>query len=389
MGTTIVEHNFPFDIFKRGERDSSRHNKRVRQATRKQLKDIISDQDIITGEGNKKVKVRLRGLQQYRFKRYKDFSDYIGRDQFDELEDGEILQRPDSGDGDPREAGNIEGEEVYEVEFTLDELTDLMIEELHLPDLEATAKASIISDTLDFTDRRKEHGVEACLDKRKTILANILRKKKLKLGKETTLPLVRQDRRYKTYDIRPEKHSNAVVFLMMDRSGSMWEEKIYAVKAFYFWIVQFLRRKYEKVEVRFISHDYGARELKEKEFFSISDDGGTLVSAAYELCRNIIRAQYPQATWNIYAFHASDGDTWGDEDRCLDLVEEIVDSGAKLFSYTEVGIHAWRNGDESPLYKQFTEFSSECPQVVCEKIDQLTDIYKVLKAVLRKSVFIV
>lgn len=385
MSTVIIEQDFPFDIIRRGERDSSRHHKRVKNATRQQLKDIIAQNDILTSDGNKKVKVKLRGLEQYRFIRNRDYRDYIGRDEFDELNENEILQRPQPGSGDPSEASEDPGEELYEVEYSLEELTKIMMEELKLPDLDETLKAELISESIEFNDRRREHGIEACLDKRKTLLANLLRKKKLKLPPNHKLPIVKSDKRFKTYDIIKEKHSNAVIFLMMDRSGSMTSDRIYAVKALYFWLVQFLKRKYDKIEIRLIAHDTIAKELKEKEFFTIKDSGGTKISAAYELCKEIIQKQYSASLWNIYVFHATDGDTFGDENVCVSLVKDLLNYGIKLFSYSEIRIDERYAQNKSEIYNQLETLSNFDKRVITYSIDALNEVYKALKTILNRS----
>ena len=380
MGSTIIEQDFPYDILRRGERDQRRHNKRVNDAVRKQLKDIISQQDIITSEGNKKVKVRLKYLDQYRFVFNRDRHDHLGRDQFDELEEGEILQRPQPGEQGPK-AGNEAGDELFEAEYTIEELTEIMMEELKLPDFDEAKKNEIISEVLEYTDLRKSQGVFACIDKKKTLLANIARR--AALGKLST-PITRDDLRFRTWNVTQEKHSNAVIFLMMDRSGSMWDEKIYAVKALYFWIVQFLRLKYDRVEIKFIAHDAVARELEEKEFFTISDSGGTRVSAAYSLCRDMIKHNYPSDIWNVYCFHASDGDTWGDEDYCIEIVKDILALGASLFGYTEINIDAWREGD-SDLMHLFREAMNETSRILVASVNDIGDVYEALQIFLRAS----
>jgi len=216
MGSTIIEQDFPYDILHRGKRDEHRHNKRVQEATRKQLKDIISQQDIITSEGNRKVKVRLKYLDQYRFIHSRDRVDEVGRDQFDELLEGELLSKPQSGNGASPKPGNSGGEELYEAEYTIDELTEMMIKELELPDLDDTKKNKIVQEIIEWDDRRP-HGIRSLIDKRHTILTNI--KRQAKLGKNETIPIIDDDLRFKTWSVREEKHSNAVVFLMMDRSG--------------------------------------------------------------------------------------------------------------------------------------------------------------------------
>lgn len=387
MGSTIIDQDFPHDIVHRGQKDANRHNKRVNEAVRKQLKDVISQQDIISSEGNKKVKVRLKYLDQYRFRHAPDRTDEIGRDNFDDLENGEIISEPGDGGGGgiPVKAGDAIGEELYEIEYTLEELTDMMIEELELPDLDETKKTEITSDVLEYTDRRKRVGIEACLDKKQTLLAHIRRRSQMGIQKEDSLTMIQDDLRYKTWEIAKEKHSNAVIFLMMDRSGSMWRSKIYAVKALYFWIVQFLRRKYDRVEIKFIAHDYVARELSEKEFFTIADSGGTRVSSAYELCRDIIKHNYRSSMWNIYCFHASDGDSWNDEPLCVELAGDIIGLGANLFAYTEIDMDNYRDGT-SDLFKLLKQAGKKkYRRLVVSSISKIEDIMGTLSKILKQS----
>ncbi len=382
--STIIDQDFPYDIIYRGKRDESKHNKKVDEAVKKQLKDIISQQDIITTEGNKKVKVRLKYLDQFRFRFNKDHIDQIGRDEFDDLESGEILQRPQPGGAGEKgqQAGNESGSDVYEAEYTLEELTDMMMEELDLPDLDETKKSEIVSDVIEWTDRRKRTGVHALIDKKQTLKANLMREAKMGSDNEG---IINDDLRFRTWNITTERYSNAVVFLMMDRSASMWQDKIYAVKALYFWIVQFLKRRYDKVEIRFLAHDYFATELKEKEFFSIADSGGTRVSSAYELCRDIIKHNYPEEMWNIYCFHASDGDSWDDEGECIDLVRDMLKLGITMFAYTEINIDSYRDG-KSRLLQTFEKEMIKEDKVLTSVVSEVSEIFNSLKLFLRQSV---
>lgn len=386
MGSTIIDNEFPHDIIHRGQRDANRHNKRVQEAVKKQLKDVISQQDIITSEGNKKIKVRLKYLDQYRFRHNPDRMDDVGRDEFDDLENGEIISEPgDGGGGRLVKAGDQVGEELYETEYTLEELTDMMIEELELPNLDDTKKTEITSDVLEYTGRRKRVGIAACLDKKQTLLAHIMRRSQLKTKKGEQIAMIQDDLRFKTWEIATEKHSNAVIFLMMDRSGSMWANKIYAVKALYFWIVQFLRRRYDRVEIKFIAHDYDARELKEKEFFTIAESGGTRVSSAYKLCRDMIKHNYSSSTWNIYCFHASDGDSWNDEEECVEIAGDIVLMGANLFAYTEIDLDSYREAN-SDLYKLLKKASkTKYRRIMVSSIEKMEDIMDTLHKFLKQS----
>lgn len=380
MDSVIVDSDFPYDIVRRGSRDARRHNKRVEEAARRQLKEIITSQDIITSSGNKKVKVRLKNLDSYRFRHYPDRVDVVGRDEYGELDDGEVISKPQPGSvgGRPKQAGNEPGEEMYEIEFTIDDLTKMMVDHLKLPDLDDSIKSEIVSEIIEWTDRRKGSGIQSLIDKKATLLANIQRKAKLGKNPNDRLPIINDDLRYRTWNVTNEKHSNAVIFLMMDRSASMWEDKIYATKAFYFWVVQFLKLKYDRVEVKFISHDTSAREMTEKEFFTISDAGGTMVSSAYEMCREMIEHNYSASKWNIYCFHASDGDTWGDEKACQQAVKDILSLGSKMFGYVEVG-GDYNTMGVSGLWGALRIVSEDNARVRMTSIAELEDVMKAVE----------
>lgn len=379
MDSVIVDSDFPHDLVNRGARDARRHNKKVQDAARKQLKDLITSQDIITSSGNKKVKVRLKHLDQYEFRHHPDRVDIVGRDEFDELDEGEIISRPDhdASIGRGVKPGDAAGEELYEVEFTVDDLTEMMIKELRLPNLDESIKSEIVSEVIEWTDRRKSSGIHGLIDKKQTLLANIKRKAQMGYGPGEKVPIVNDDLRFRTWEIQRERHSNAVLFAMMDRSGSMWEDKIYACKAFYFWVVQFLRKKYDRVEIRFIAHDYNAKEMTEADFFTISEDGGTRVSTAYTLCRDIIKYEYPSSKWNVYCFHASDGDSWDDEMECYDLITEIINLGVKQFGYVE--IQDEYDGDESELWGIIENAAQDHDRVMLTSIGELDDVMKAIQ----------
>jgi uncharacterized sporulation protein YeaH/YhbH (DUF444 family) len=124
---------------------------------------------------------------------------------------------------------------------------------------------------------------------------------------------------------------------MRDVSGSMGEFEKYITRSFYFWMVRFLRTKYDHVRIVFITHHTEAKEVEEEAFFNLGESGGTKVSSAYQLALDIVKDRYPPALWNIYPFHFSDGDNWGEVDnqRCLELVRQLLGM-CNLFGYGEI-----------------------------------------------------
>jgi sporulation protein YhbH len=246
--------------------------------------------------------------------------DVIGQDQGD-------------GSGKGKEAGDQPGVDYYEAEVSLDELAELIFEDLGLPNLEEKKHQELESESVRFTDVRKV-GVLANLDKKRTIMENI--KRNAMAGDARFKDVKNDDLRFKTWDREVKLQSNAVVIAMMDVSGSMGDFEKYIARSFYFWMVRFLRTKYNNVNIIFISHHTEAKEVTEEEFFNKGESGGTQVSSAYELALSIIHERFNPQEWNIYPFHFSDGGNlpW-DNDRCVDLVLKFIDI-CNIFGYGEI-----------------------------------------------------
>jgi hypothetical protein len=130
--------------------------------------------------------------------------------------------------------------------------------------------------------------------------------------------------------------SNAVVFCIMDTSGSMGTVKKYLARSFYFLLYQFVLQKYQNVEVVFIAHHTEAREVTEEEFFHKVESGGTYISSGYKRALELINDRYHPSLWNIYAFHCSDGDNfYSDNDRAVEAAQELC-KVCNLFGYGEI-----------------------------------------------------
>jgi len=174
----------------------------------------------------------------------------------------------------------------------------------------------------------------ANLDKKRTIKENL--KRNASHGDPTFHGINSDDLRFKVWEKTKLLQSNAVVIAMMDVSGSMGEFEKYIARSFYFWMVRFLRTKYNNVQIVFISHHTEAKEVTEEEFFHKGESGGTQVSSAYELALQIIKERFNPDDWNIYPFHFSDGDNlpW-DNDRCVQLVTRLMEL-CNIFGYGEI-----------------------------------------------------
>lgn len=154
--------------------------------------------------------------------------------------------------------------------------------------------------------------------------------------KNARVPFIEQDLRYSRQATDTRFESNAVVFCIMDTSGSMDTMKKYLARVFFFLVYQFVRSKYKNVEVVFIAHHTEAKEVTEEEFFHKGESGGTFISSAYAKTLEVINDRYHSALWNIYAFHCSDGDNFGhDNARAIALAKELA-ATTNLFGYAEI-----------------------------------------------------
>lgn len=304
-----------------GRRDSQRHRERIRKAIRENLRELIAEENIISSDGKRRVKVPVRYLDMWRFKFGPNpKAKGVGHGEGDP---GDIIAKEGKAKGKGGKAGDQPGEEVYDEEVELAEIVDMMLEDLGLPWLERKEnQVEIQTEDMVFHDIA-EKGLPPNVDMKRTLLENL--KRNSIAGKPSFGRIVPDDLRYRVWENMVEKHSNASVILIMDRSGSMTDDKKYIVKSFFFWMVSFLRLKYGNVEVVFIAHDTEAREVGEENFFAISDGGGTRISSGLELAKATIEARFPTSVWNNYIFSFSDGENWDtDNERCIALFRELL-----------------------------------------------------------------
>jgi sporulation protein YhbH len=384
---TVNLTQIPWDLRRRGLKDSIRHDKRVREAIRKNLKELIAEETIITSDGKKKIKIPIRYLDQYRFK-YGRQGEGQGVGQGPGKPGDVVAKDGEKGQGGEGKPGDEPGESVYEAEISLDELTKMMLEDLALPWLEDKDQSQITTETITFDDVRRR-GSMANLDKRRTLYENI--KRNAAKGQAQVAQILDDDLRFKVWNVKEEFHSNAAVYLLMDRSGSMTTDKKYIAKSFFFWLVRFLRLKYRTVDMVFIAHDTEAAIVPEKDFFTISNSGGTKCSSAYSVALKDIVVNHPKSRWNNYVFHFSDGDNWEDDNaRCLEIVKELVEY-CSMVGYGEIN---YKNEDSfyrfgqkvavlwSTLHQEFSAITN--PRFVTVAIKQKEDVYKALQAFLKK-----
>lgn len=364
---------------KRGKRDSDRHKELVEKAIRKNGKDLITEYNIIKSDGDKKIKVPIRFLDKYRLK-YGKINNEQGVGQGVDGKAGDKYQMKKKGkDGEPGEVGQEDGEKVFEAEISIDELVNILMEELNLPwmDPTNTTKVEVDNEEISGIDRQ---GILPNLDIKKSLLENLKRnaaKGDPKVGK-----FVKEDLRYKVWDNEIEYHSNAAVYLLMDRSGSMDAEKTYIAKSFFFWMVQFLKKRYKEIELVFVAHDASAFITDEQEFFSISSSGGTNCSSALMLAYEHIKEHHPVEEFNNYVFHFSDGDNWPDDNKIYLEYVNLILPLVKAMGYGEIALNetsgaAWFKEDY--VLSSFLNKNVKRTRFLSRKFRSRDDVFEGLK----------
>lgn len=191
------------------------------------------------------------------------------------------------------------------------------------------------------------------------------------------------DLKYNLHIKQPIPRSKAVMFCIMDVSGSMDQATKDIAKRFFILLYLFLQRNYEKTEIVFIRHHTSAKEVDEEEFFHSRETGGTVVSSALRLMQEIIQDRYSPEIWNIYGAQASDGDNWGeDSDVCRDILVDDLLPSCQYFSYIEI-----TNNEHQALWNTYASIQEEYPDhFALQHIRSVSDIYPVFRELFHKKV---
>ena len=188
------------------------------------------------------------------------------------------------------------------------------------------------------------------------------------------------DLRFRSRVKVPVPTSKAVMFCVMDVSGSMDESRKELSKRFFILLYLFLTRHYEKIDIVFIRHHTQAQEVNEHDFFHATETGGTVVSSALVLMDEIQKARYPASHWNIYGAQASDGDNWHhDSDRCRELLVDKLLPQCRYFAYVQVA------EEEQNLWEEYAHVAEACPHFAMRKATQAAQIYPVFRELFRKE----
>ena len=188
------------------------------------------------------------------------------------------------------------------------------------------------------------------------------------------------DLRYRSRVRVPVPTSKAVMFCLMDVSGSMDEARKDLAKRFFILLYLFLTRHYEKIDIVFIRHHTQAQEVDEHNFFHATETGGTVVSSALVLMDEIARARYPTSDWNIYGAQASDGDNWHhDSGRCRELLADRILPLCRYFAYVQVA------EEEQNLWDEYSALAAENKVFAIRKVTEANQIYPVFRDLFKKE----
>jgi uncharacterized protein len=290
-----------YELFSRGARDWLRHDEKVRESVRQHLPQIVAGGDVMNG-GARTVRVPVRMLEHYHF-RLRRPEEQQGAGQ-GKAKPGDVFSDPSKqrGPGEKGAGGQDEGEVQLLLEFKVDDIVDWLWEEMQLPNLKARLGPSEETDYVrEGWDRR---GARSRLDRRRSFKELVKRR----AAPGATQTFIDEDLRFRQLSRRKQPAIHAVVFFLLDVSGSMSDRDRKLAKTFFFWVVQGLRREYRSLETVFVAHTTEAWEFTESEFFQVSGTGGTVTSTGLSKVREIIDERYNPNRCNMYLFYASDGD---------------------------------------------------------------------------------
>ena len=371
----------------RSARDRARHREKIRSSIRDNIADILAEESIIGRDKDKIIKVPIRSIKEYRFIYGENVPGVAGGK--GDSKPGDVVGKGDPGQPDATgEAGNQAGVDAFETDVTLEELIDIMFEDLELPELQKKALKQVETDRATKRKGVRKEGIRARLDKRRTARNRIKRKLAVQKSRDAEdeqsaaneedkrFPFHSDDMRFHHIVTDTKLQSNAVVICIMDTSGSMGTVKKYLARSFYFLLYQFVRLKYQEVELVFIAHHTEAKEVSEDEFFHKVESGGTYISSGYLKALEVINERYHPSLWNIYAFHCSDGDNfYSDNERALESAIQLCEV-CNLFGYGEIkpSGSAYYSGSMLEVYGNINKPNFQA--VVIEKREDLWEGFR-------------
>lgn len=344
-----------------------------------------------------------------------------------EYVEGDAIQRPPAGGGSGSDAGTGDGENEFRFVLTREEFLDLFLDDLELPDM---AKRRLVAGQSQGVRRAgyTTSGSPSSLSITRTMRNSLSRRIAMKRPRTEEMRLLGEeiqrldalgedperlqklraeyemlerrrrlisyidpiDLRYRRYEPTPRPVAQAVMFCLMDVSGSMSEHMKDLAKRFFALLHLFLTRCYRHVEVVFIRHTDRAEEVDENTFFYSKETGGTLVSSALETMLAVVAARYRPSDWNIYVAQASDGDNMSsDNPKSVGLLQDSILPITQYFAYLEVGreedpLSEGRLQRQSDLWQAYEAVAATTRSFVMRKVHHRREIYPVFRELFQR-----
>lgn len=401
------------------QRFINRYKKQIKKA----VSDAVTRRSVTDVDKGEKISIPTRDISEPTFHQgHGGVRERVhpGNDKFargDQIERPPKGQGQGAGQGDASDSG--EGQDDFVFQISKDEYLELLFEDLELPNLQNNRLNKLVEYQVyraGFTN----DGVPANINivrslrsslARRTAMTSTKKSKLVELERELLdlentpgseaerilalkaeinelkerikkVPFIDTfDLRYNNYAKREVPSSQAVMFCLMDVSGSMDQATKDMAKRFYILLYLFLTRTYKNLEVVYIRHHTQAKEVDEHEFFYSQETGGTIVSSALKLMHEIQQKRYPENEWNIYAAQASDGDNWADDSpSCHELLEKKLLPVVRYFSYIEI-----TNRAHQTLWREYEDLQKSHANIAVQHIKQAEDIYPVFRELFKKQ----
>jgi len=413
-----------FDSKNKSAVNRQRFMRRFKNQIREAVADAISGRSIKDLDNGESVSIPAKDLSEPQFHHGRGGiweTVFTGNDQFSS---GDLINRPQGGGGGGTGKGKAsnegEGEDDFVFNLSREEFLDVFFDDLALPNLVKTQLARIHeykSQRAGFTNdgtpaninvvrslrgalgrrlalaspyqgrlRELQKELEALLETSPPPDDPEVLRLKEEIGilraKIDAIPFIDSfDLRYNNRVKVPKPTTQAVMFCIMDVSGSMDEDKKATAKRFFMLLYLFLTRTYEHIEVVFIRHHTVAKEVNEEDFFHSRESGGTVVSSALEMMKDILHARYLNGAWNVYGAQASDGDNWeNDSPHCRELLANAILPFVQYFAYIEI-----TPGEPQNLWREYEKLNGAHPNFAMQHIEGLPDIYPVFRELFKKK----
>lgn len=395
--------------------------RRFKRQIRRAAADAVSGRSVTDTTGGERVNIPARDIDEPRFHHGPGGRRTIVVPGNREYVRGDRIPRPrggGGGSGGAEPGDQAGGEDGFAFEISRDEFLECFFEDLELPNMVQTELAKLI----EYRSVRAGYtrdGVPANISVPRSLRGALARRIALRgaylerLGKaEEELESLRSrglgdgrrareleeevarlrahmdaipfidtfDLRYHNRIVEARPKTQAVMFCLMDVSGSMDQERKDIAKRFFILLYLFLLRTYEHIEVVFVRHHVTAKEVEEDEFFHARETGGTVVSSALELMHEIVSERYSPAEWNVYAAQASDGENWGnDSARCRELLVTRLLPLVRYYAYVEIRPDRHQN-----LWDEYGKVVAEHEHFAMQSIESPAEIYPVFRKLLAR-----